>query len=335
MRAFWMAAALLGFGSGASADDAWTYRLEMGPPPAPFVRDGSTDAAIEASAVEPLGDGLHALVAHDKEASLRLMTIADGAQGEPLASPRFLAAAGPSPKWEGMARDSEGRIYAIGSHGGKTEAERLAHSVLIRFRVADLAGRPAIDDASVETLAVAGSIAGALEAEGLAPAALAKRKVEGLAIRERGARRELVIGLREPDDRVRAVAADLASGVAEPALRPLFRFEPGAREGVRCQLTSLEDVPALGGFLVLTATEDEANAFHGNTLWFVADGRAEGAEELARFEPGLKAEGLAVLEVQEDAGRIKVRLLITYDNDGHTTGQPSRFQAPTLVREPR
>src|SRR5437764_7757 len=79
------------------------------------------------------------------------------------------------------------------------------------------------------------------------------------------ARRELVIGLREPGDKVRGFAADISappSPDTELELEPAFAFEADPREGVESQLTSLEYVPALGGFLVVTAAEDETNAFH-------------------------------------------------------------------------
>ena len=95
----------------------------------------------------------------------------------------------------------------------------------------------------------------------------------------------------------------------------------------------MEYVPALGGFLVVTASEDEYNAFHGNTLWFVADGATDRAEKIATFEVAMKAEGLAVLGVEKNGSRTAVKLLITYDNDPHATRIPSRFQTATLVRE--
>ena len=66
---------------------------------------------------------------------------------------------------------------------------------------------------------------------------------------------------------------------AELELKPLFSFEAEQREGVTSELTSLEYVPALEGFLVVTASEDESNAFHGNTLWFVPDGETSQAPE--------------------------------------------------------
>ena len=118
-------------------------------------------------------------------------------------------------------------------------------------------------------------------------------------------RRELVIGLRQPDDLVRTFVADITvppAPEAEIALTRLFAFDPGEREGVRSQLTSLEYLPVWKGFLVVTATEDDQNAFHGNTLWFVPDDHiAQGngssilAEKIWTFEAAMKAEGLCVL----------------------------------------
>jgi hypothetical protein len=214
--------------------------------------------------------------------------------------------------------------------------------VLLRFRVKD-DDTPAIDDASVTRWNIARSLESVLKAEGLSAEKVAKRKIEGLAVRERkgfnGApRRELVIGLREPGDKVRAFAADItsvASPEAELDLKPLFSFEADPREGVESQLTSLEYVPALDGFLVVTASEDKNNAFHGNALWLVADGESNRARKIATFEVAMKAEGLAVLGVEQSASKTAIKLLITYDNDPHATKIPSRFQTATLVRESR
>jgi hypothetical protein len=49
----------------------------------------------------------------------------------------------------------------------------------------------------------------------------------------------------------------------------------------------------------------------------------------------MKAEGLAILGVENKAERTDVKLLITFDNDPHATKIPSRFQTATLVRESR
>ena len=85
----------------------------------------------------------------------------------------------------------------------------------------------------------------------------------------------------------------------------------------------MEYVAALGGFLVVTASEDEANAFHGNMLWFVADGQTNQACKIATFEVAMKAEGLTVLGAEKNGTRTAVKLLITYDNDPHATKIPT------------
>ena len=138
-----------------------------------------------------------------------------------------------------MARDSEGNIYLIGAHVGKTDEERASKSVLVRFRVSD-GDSPAIDDASVLGLHIARSLEANLKSEGLADAAVAKRKVEGLAIRESknadgSLKRELLIGLRAPTDKVRVFQAEIRappSPDAELELKPAFSFAAESREGI-------------------------------------------------------------------------------------------------------
>ena len=146
----------------------------------------------------------------------------------------------------------------------------------------------------------------------------------------------MAIGLRAPTDKVRTFLADISgspSPDAELELKPLFTFEAAPVEGQPSELTSMEYAPALGGFLVVTASEDEKNVFHGNTLWFVADGQTDRAGKIATFEVAMKAEGLAVLGAKKEGSRTTVNLLIAYDNDPHATGVPSRFQTATLIRE--
>jgi hypothetical protein len=324
----------------ARADD---FRLEGASLPAPLLNAaGKVDVVIEASGVEPIGDGRRILVAHDKHPALFVVDVASGRiVGEPITSPKFPE---PSklggPKWEGMARDSDGSYYIIGAHVGKTDEERANKSVLLRFRLKD-SDQPVIDDASVVRWDIARSLESALKAEGLDAKAVGQRKIEGLAIRE-GKRadgspcREMAIGLRAPTDKVRAFVADITappSPDAELDLKPLFTFEADPREGFVSELTSMEYVPALSGLLVVTASEDETNAFHGNTLWFVADGQSSQAQKIATFEVAMKAEGMTVLGAEKDGSRTVVKLLITYDNDPHATKIPSRFQTATLIRE--
>jgi hypothetical protein len=331
----------IGFGSAfAHADD---LRLEAASLPAPLWDAGKVNGVIEASGVEPIGDGRRLLVAHDKDPALYIIELASGRiLGDPLTSSRFPKKNEAGPKWEGMALDSDGNYYLIGAHQGKTDPERATKSVLIRFRLKD-GDPPAIDDASITTWQVARSLESALKSEGLTPGLVAARKVEGLTIREQkngngSAHRELLIGLRAPTDKVRVFAADISSSPspdAELELKPACAFQADPREGQASELTSLEHVPALGGFLVITASEDTANAFHGNTLWFVADGETSHAQKVATFEVAMKAEGLAVLGVEKDGQRTAVKLVITYDNDAHATKIPSRLQTVTLVRDTR
>ncbi|MDR3637316.1 MAG: hypothetical protein P4L84_26165 [Isosphaeraceae bacterium] len=313
------------------------FRLENASLPVPILDHARVNVVIEASGVEPVGDGRHLIIAHDKAAPLHVLDLATGALvGEPITAPKFPATANGGPKWEGMARDSEGAFYVVGAHNGKTDEERAAKSHLMRFRLKDSAV-PMIDQDSVSRFEIARSLVAALKAEGLDEAAVGKRKIEGLAIREKNGGREIVIGLREPGDKVRAFVADVSKKADGAALelKPLFAFEAEPREGVQSQLTSMEYVPPLGGFLVVTASEDADNAFHGNNLWFVADGETRHARKIATFEVAMKAEGLAVLGVETAGDEISVRLLVTYDNDPHATKIPSRFQTVTLVRASR
>jgi hypothetical protein len=328
LRAFVVALGLSGLFAAAAA--AHHYRLESASTPALFLRDGRADLKIEPSGVAPLGDGRRVLVAHEKAAPLHVVDVATGAiVGEPLGSPKFP----PGPQWEGMARDSEGNYYLVGSHGGESSEERAARSVLVRFRLRG-GETPAIDDATVVRWDIARPLEAALKAEGLDAARVAEREVEGLAVREAGGQRELVIGLRKPDDKVRAFAADITVAPSPDAvleLRPLFAFDAGRRQGVAGQLTSMEYVPAMGGFLVLTATVGADNVCHGNTLWLVANSETRQAHSYATFDVGMKAGGLALLGVKQTGHRTEINLLITYDNDPHATRLPSRFQTAMLA----
>ena len=332
-----MAAFALGLtGLIAAPARAHHWRLEKATLPAPFLRDGKVDVVIEPSGVAPIGDGRRVLVALDGAASLHVVDVETGEfVGGPLGSPKFPPTSKFGPKWEGMALDSEGNYYLVGSHSGKTDEERADSSSVVRFRLR--AGEtPAIDDASVVRWDIARSLEAALRAQKLDEKRVAERKIAGLAIREAGGRRQLVIGVRTPDDKVRAFAADITAAPSPDAsleLRPIFTFDAGSCEGVTAQLTSLEYVPAMSGFLVLTAAEGADNTFHGNTLWLVADGETRRARAYATFEVAMKAAGLAVLGVEASGHLTTIKLLITYDNDPHATRIPSRFQTATLVHD--
>jgi hypothetical protein len=321
------------------ADD---FHLESATLPAPLMEAGKVDMVIEASATEPIGDGRRFLIAHDKHPALFVVdTITGKRLGAPITSPKFPQATKlGGPKWEAMARDSEGAYYITGAHVGKTDQERAEKSVLLRFRLKD-SDAPAIDDSSVTRWDIARSLTSNLKAAGLADKEVAKRKIEGLAIRETksatGApHRELIVGLREPSDKIRAFAADISASPSpdtELELRPIFAFDAEPSEGVASQLTTLEYLPELHGFLVGTATEDKENTFHGNTLYFIADGQTSHARKIATFEVAMKLEGLAVLGVEKNGTTTRFKLLLTYDNDPHATKIPSRYQTVVLVHD--
>ncbi len=323
---------------GLFAASAWAHHwhMENATLPAPLLRDGKVDVVIEPSGVAPIGDGRRVLVAHDQAAGLYVVDVATGAVvGAPLGSSKFPPTTKTGPEWEGMALDSEGNYYLVGSHSGKNDEERAACSAVVRFRLRD-GETPAIDDASVVRWDIARSLEAALRAQKLDERQIAEGKIGGLAIRDAGGRRQLVIGIGAPGDKVRAFVADITNAPSPGAsleLRPMFTFDAGECEGVAAQVTSLEYVPAMSGFLVLTAAEDTDNTFHGNTLWLVADGETRRARPYATFEVAMKATGLAVLGVEASGHLTTIKLLITYDNDPHATKIPSRFQTATLVHE--
>ena len=240
-------AAVLGATSGARSDDNITVSPVTFP--APFLEASSPgssmyrlDSVLEASGVEPIGDGRLLLVAHDKKVPLRVIETATGRQVGPLLTcDRFPAETPKSSKWEGMAQDSEGNYYLVGSYSGKTDGDGEEHAKLIRFRLKPTAGPSgandgvAIDGSSVICWRIAGPLIQAPKHDGVSEQGISQRKIEGLAIREQAApdgrpRRELVFGLRQPDDQVRAFAVDITTPPAADAelpLKRLFSFDAG------------------------------------------------------------------------------------------------------------
>ena len=339
----------------STAATADTIRVEAEGQPVPLHRPGAgasgpiqVDAKIEASAVEPIGDGKFVLIAHDKASEFYVVETATGRiVGEPVTSDALPATSASGPKFEGMARDSKGNFYAIGSHSGKTDDERGQRAHLVRFRFqSDLKPGevPKIDPASVRRFEAAAPLKAALARES---SEVEKLKIEGLAIRELPAvngkpgRSEVVVGLREPSDLVRVFAAEIRDDQpagSSLAFEKLFAFDAGLREGVPATLTSLLYLPDWRGFFVLTATEDKDNAFHGNTIWFLRDDQIP-RTGLARpdraydFEVAMKAEGLADLP-QPGKGifNTTARLVVAFDNDAKSTHIPSRVQTLRLSR---
>ncbi len=300
-------------------------------------RDG-LDPKLEASAVEPIGDGSLLLVADDKTPGL---VVIDSATGRRVGDPLMLgplAEGAIVPKWEGMARDGE-FYYVIGSHSGKSK-ERVARGKLLRFQLSST-NPPKIDPGSVVRLDLTGSLA---QVEGYSTTGDTKKddpvKIEGLTIRTTRQGKELVIGLRKPNDTIRAYAAPLpeSSGSAAPLkLRRLFEFEDPPVGEVRRELGSLEYSPEWNGFFVVTLCEDEANHFEENVLWFLPDdaiatGGLSRPTKVWAFARGFKCEGVAVLPKKSGEAPDMLNLMLSFDNDAATTKMPSLIQKITLKR---
>ncbi len=300
---------------------------------------------IEASGVEPIGDGRRLLVAHDKDPALYIVDVESGRiLGEPITSPRFPKKNEVGPKWEGMARDAEGNFYLIGAHNGKTDEERATKNVLIRFRLKD-GDSPAIDDASIVTWHVARSLEAALKSEGLPPEEVAKRKVEGLTIREQktadglGPSRALHRPARARRTRSTSSSADIThSTVARRRARAQARVcLPGRAARRRRPRSSPRSntCPRWAASWSSRRRKTRRTPSTATPSGSSPTAKPAGPSKVATFEVAMKAEGLAILGVEKAGPRTAVKLLITYDNDPHATHIPSRFQTATLVRDGR
>ena len=333
-----LAAAVLA-APAAHAQDA-RLRLEPASLPRPLLDGDKADVVIEASGVEPIGDGRRALVAHDKAPALHVVDLATGRLvGAAITSPRFPPQTKSGPKWEGMARDAEGNFYLVGSHSGKTDAEKAEKSTLLRFRLKDGSGDvPAIDDDSVVRWQIARSLASVLKAAGLDEAKVGKRKIEGLAVRERGGQaraghRPPRAGRQGPRVRRRHHLDPLARrrAGAEAAIR-LRGEAPRGRAGA-AHVARIRPRP--GG--VPPHHRDRGRRQRLPRQHALVRPRRVGrpGRRGRHVRGGDEGRGARRPGIPQGRARTAVKLLITFDNDPHATKIPSRFQTATLVAEPR
>ncbi len=317
-----------------AAARAHHYRLESATSPTPFLRENRPETAIVPAGIATIGGGERVLVADARGGSLHMMDVATGAiVGKPLTSPRFPEATGTGPDWAGLAADSKGNFYLVGSNSGPTDQERVARGALVRFRLKS-GETPAIDDASVACWDVSRSIDEALKGLKLDASAIEGRRVEGLAIREGGGRLQVVLGLRRPNDKIRALVADITAPPSSGetiTFRSLFGFDAGRPEGAVEQLVAMEHVPEMGGTVVLTSAIGDDGLSRGNTIWLVPTGERRRANRYATLEPGSTAGGLSVLGVRSGGLGTTIQLLITYDRNPGATAAPGRFQKVTLL----
>jgi len=280
-----------------------------------FTRNGVEVKEIEASGIEPVGDGTF-IVADDRKRDLLLVN----SQGSVINSLIMPAELGDYPKWEAMAKDGAD-YYVIGSH----QAERWSH--LLRFRV---------NGKQKEMTVAAGSLREyKLD---LGPCKLPNLRIEGLTIRQR----QLVVGLREDTGaQARVCSGDLpTSEDAMIKLQPLFALKTPRTQKANWHLSALEYLPGRG-YLLLTSTEydteKEKNLFDGNKLWFVSDTaladksipigpdkfkQIGDAPASCPFQLDMKAEGIAATATHGDT----VTVVIVFDNDNGVTGKPSKLQ---------
>ena len=243
----------------------------------------------------------------------------------------------------GDGRDSDGNFYLIGAHNGKTDEERNTKSVLIRFRLKD-GDLPTIDDASIITWHVARSLEAALKAEGMPPEQVAKRKVEGLSIREHktdwrtGPSRALYRPPRTQgqDPRLhgryerRRPRPTPSSSSSPPS------HSPPTREKVKPQSSRLSNMCRNWPVSWSSPRRRTLRTPSMETPCGLSPtAKRPGHRRSPSFEVAMKAEGLAILGAEKNGPRTAVNLLIAYDNDAHATHIPSRIQRATLVRETR
>jgi hypothetical protein len=222
------------------------------------------------------------------------LMVLDG-NGKVIRKPSLSAVFSGNPDWEAMAKDAKGNYYLLGSR-----------SALYTFR---------FESTETKINPTKKTVEGGFE-------------IEGLAVREVGGLRELSFGIRERNSEKVRVYRSAVDNQHSLSLTPFFEFDAPGTQAVKWHLSSIEYVPELKGFLIITSTESppDTNYFYGNRLWFVDEkylpatppkptDKFTDVKPLRScvFETEMKAEGLAVLSY--DDKRKSVKLAIIYDND--------------------
>ena len=303
---------------------------------------------FEPSGVEPIGNGMYLLIANDKDNGDGLaLKIVEASSGKVIkALSKNFQDSTKNPKWEALAKDSGGNYYVIGSHNSdETAAQTVTRSRLFRFRLTNECEKDpmkfAINETSIREMSITDSLS-RLKIYDTDPQKNGV-KIEGLAVRETGSGKELLIGLREDPskkDITKIYFAELpdlekAIGITKLSLKPMFKFDAKkpAQKGSteHFKLSSLEYAEKLKGFLIVTSTEEKVtNKFQGNALWFISDDaitaakkdESDGFKEVStkniyEFDPEMKAEGITVMPF---ANGKTMRAVIIFDNDGLSHG---------------
>lgn len=302
------------------------------------------DKIIEPSGVVAVDDeGKYLMVIDDKSDGDRVENLRIFTETGEFVTKLKIKQADKKPKWEALAKDDDGNFYVIGSHAGDSEEKVKKRATLFRFRLLKDGETFKIDEGdkktikfdltnSLKTLQIDGKN---IYDEKPGSEENQKAKIEGLAFRTIENKKYLVIGFREPDSLVRVYLAEIPNELNEPVnlnLKPYFQFDAGKTEdGTKFKLSSLEYVPQMKGFLVLTSSETTIRAqngkpqpvFHGNGIWFISDEninsvsngegfKSVGAKNIKEFQKENKAEGLCLIP---NLDQTKFKFAIVFDND--------------------
>ena len=204
------------------------------------------------------------------------------------------------PKWEAMAQDGDD-FYIIGAHQNTDKDTKVFLSFKIRKETKSKFIIHSVVKFEIENVF--------LPTDGSNP------QIEGLAIRKINGKKELIIGIRNRDvDDPEKTNAERKIFVRKIELsdnnsgkfrvQPFFNFDPehSKKDSFRFHLASIEYIPQLKGFLIVTSTEKKpGNNFFGNALWFMSDENIDEQNfnpiKITKddFEPNMKAEGLSLL----------------------------------------
>lgn len=206
--------------------------------------------------------------------------------------------------WEAMTKDRDNFFYLIGSK----------QNFILRFKIDVCDNFKVIEESKLE-----------INLKSLPQ----NVEIEGLAVRNLDGKKELIVGLRKKSEsgHIQTFFAELTADNKLLEFTERFDFYAGKaekitkKESYQFHLSSLEYIPELKGFLIMTSTENNSGIFFGSTLWFISDADIEKKKFKEKnytplrtevLEPDKKAEGFCLIPNMEKI----YKLAIVFDNDG-------------------
>jgi hypothetical protein len=269
---------------------------------------------IDASGVAPIGDKTFLLVADNKNCEVVIVeTKTRVVRKDDLRIPETSSC----DDWEAMAKDQKKNFYLVNSHGDfvrfvfkdETLAEPNDFQIIVKPDQQKGKAKPfeKIKESFKEIEKLLGHSA----------------EIEGLAVKDGARSIELFFGIRQKDVEVIHVCrAEITNDGMTTGLTPAFTFRVPKAPQNYWHLSSIEYVPEVNGFLLMTSSE-VGSTFYGSQLWFVSDDQLASAnwKDYKEITPKLltpnpfgdknKAEGIAVL----DANGADLKVVIMFDND--------------------